>query len=150
VCPGLSSESTDKKPCAAPQPSGLWHTTVHRISTYLTALLVSRVAQHTKPKYAISDIEHDKFHYIPPVIRNPRFEMRVSDFLASTASGTIVRTRLADETAPESSSERFCSVKIYRRASPTHLEGSRGPCTNQNKEFVPPPAEGLLAYRCVS
>jgi hypothetical protein len=60
----------------------------------------------------------------------------VSYFLSLTTSCELFRTRLGHETGRESSSDRVDSTKINCRASPTCLEGSRGPSTEPNKNNV--------------
>jgi hypothetical protein len=83
----------------------------------------------------------------PRMIRHSvEFEARVSDFLSSTLLHEISRNRLGHERGPESSSERVNPTKIYCRASPTHLDGSRGPGANPKHSDFRDAAEVLVSY----
>jgi hypothetical protein len=55
--------------------------------------------------------------------------VKASEFLSSTTSREIVRTRLRHETGPGSRSECVNPTRIECSASPVHLEGPRGPST---------------------
>jgi hypothetical protein len=62
------------------------------------------------------------FSPLLPVMRNPEFEVRVSD-ASQTASCKFFRNRLGRETGPGLSSKRVTPPKRDCRVSPTQLEG---------------------------
>jgi hypothetical protein len=57
------------------------------------------------------------------LVRHPYFEVRVSEFLSSTASREVFRALLGHETDPRSSSEPMKPTEIDCGANPMRLEG---------------------------